>query len=58
MVLAGISFMYFAYHYYQENYYQRPNRKELFVSTCVNVLALDMKSCQKFMNKYAVFIER
>ena len=56
--LAVISLIYFAYSYYQENYYQNTDRKELFVSTCIDVLSLDAESCKDFMNKYAVFMGR
>ncbi|MFK7827814.1 MAG: hypothetical protein AB8G05_26945 [Oligoflexales bacterium] len=56
--LVGISLVYFTYYYFQENYFQKPNREELFVSTCINFLALDPQNCQDFMNKYAVFIDR
>ncbi|NRA45224.1 MAG: hypothetical protein HRU09_09745 [Oligoflexales bacterium] len=58
MALAGVSLVYFAYSYFKENYYQRPNRKELFVATCIDVLALDVQGCKDFMNKYGVFIDR
>lgn len=58
MVLVAISFVFFSYYYYKKNLHQEPNRKELFIATCVNLLELDKQSCQDFMNNHANFIDR